>query len=122
VSPLNKAGIMFRQSLVSGADYALLALSSSKRRLSATPNTLGPVNEYGEYRGRQHPGALLPSPGKKRGHLYRWIPKDSSKWTTIGINERSGINKTVYVGMAVCSHNNNIVSEVLFNWLDDTSQ
>lgn len=117
VNASNKAGIMFRESLSGGASYALLALTSGNGALLQSQTLLGlSVSSTSTGAG------VIKAPYYLRlvrsGSTFTGaVSADSITWTTIGSKSVSMTASTIYVGMAVCSHTSNTLSEAVFsNW------
>jgi len=117
ISTLNKAGIMLRESLVSGSDYVLLALSSgngvyfqsqTRSGMLLDADNIGAANIKAPYYLR------LVRIGNE---FTAWLSKDSIAWTAIGQKKVPSMSKKLYTGLAVSSHSNTTLSEALFdNW------
>lgn len=116
VNSLNKAGLMFRESLNSGANYAFLGLSSSNGVYLQSQTLLGLVVST------TNTGAgVIDAPYYLRlvrnGTSFTGsVSADSISWTTIG-SKTVSMASTVYVGLAVCSHSTGTLSQAVFtNW------
>jgi len=117
VSTLNKAGLMFRESLSTGANYAFLGLSSGSgaylQSQTAFGSSVSVTNTGAGVMKAPYYLKLVRNGTSFTGS----VSADSISWTTIGSKTVSMTAGTIYVGLAVCSHNNNILSEVVFtNW------
>ncbi|MBS1565078.1 MAG: hypothetical protein JST39_11855, partial [Bacteroidetes bacterium] len=117
VSPLNRAGIMLRETLVSGSDYVSLTLSSGSGVYFQTQTHAGLTLDA------DNSGAgMIKAPYYLRlvrtgSNFTAWISKDSISWTSLGKKTIPAINKTLYVGLVVSSSSNTILSEAFFdNW------
>ena len=120
VSTLNKAGLMFRETLNSGAAYAFMGLTSGDGAYlqSQVPGLLGlfttvSTTKYGN--------ATLDAPIYLRltrnGSTFTGaVSADSITWITVG-SKTVSMASSVYVGLAVCSHSTNTLSQAIFdNW------
>ena len=115
VSSLNKAGLMFRESLNSGANYAFLGLTSGNGvylqsqtllglTVSATSTGAGVIKAPYYLRLVRNGTSFTGS-----------VSADGLNWTTVGSKTVSMSASTIYIGLAVCSHSNNTLSEALFS-------
>jgi regulation of enolase protein 1 (concanavalin A-like superfamily) len=112
---LNKAGIMFRESLVSGSDYALLALSSGNGVFFQAQTHSG-ISLDADNTGAGTIKAPYWLRLERNGSSFTaWVSKDSITWTSIGKKTVPSFSKNVYVGLAVSSHSNNALSEAIFD-------
>lgn len=114
VSPLNKAGIMMRESLISGSDYVMLSLSSGNGVYFQVQTHVGTQLDV------TNTNVAIKAPYYLRlertdAGFTGWVSKDSLTWTSIGKKTVPSMNKTLYAGLAVGSHSNNTLSEALFD-------
>ncbi|HSC36354.1 MAG TPA: PKD domain-containing protein, partial [Chitinophagaceae bacterium] len=117
VSPLNGAGIMFRESLNSRAAYTLLALSSGNGVYWQSQSTLGLAPSVINTGAGNIKAPYYLRLDRKGSTITGYISKDSIKWTDIGKKTMPAISKTLYIGLAVYSHSDKLLSEAVFdNW------
>lgn len=114
-SPLNKAGIMFRESLVSGSDYALLALSSSSGVYFQVQTHSGISLDAGNTGAGAIKAPYWLRMERNGSSFTAWVSKDSITWTSIGKKTVPSFGKNVYAGLAVASHSNSVLSEAIFD-------
>ncbi len=109
-NPWNKFGLMIRESLESGSRHAFMALTSGN----------GIAFQYRQFTGNNssntnEPGFTAPYWIKlvKKGSVYSaYKSADSVRWIQVGnsIDLGFGNNTPVYCGLALTSHDNNIIS------------
>ncbi|HSC39032.1 MAG TPA: T9SS type A sorting domain-containing protein, partial [Chitinophagaceae bacterium] len=116
VNSLNKAGLMFRETTSSGANYAFLGLTSGNGVYLQSQTLLGlSVSTTSTGAG------VIKAPYYlklvRNGSTFTGlVSPDSITWTTIG-SKTVSMATSAYVGLAVCSHITNTLSEALFsNW------
>jgi len=118
VSPFNKAGIMFRETLASGSDYVLLALSSGNGVYFQAQTRSGTLLDADSIGAANIKAPYYLRLVRTNSDFAAWVSKDSVAWTIIGRKKVTSFSKTAYIGLAVSSHNNNILSEAVFdNWV-----
>ncbi len=114
-SPANKAGVMFRASLDSGANNVFLALTSSRGLAAQARKTTGGATESKNQSGIKAPYFVRIV---KSGTLYKgYISADGTLWTLVSsvtIPTLGANGEAIYAGLAVTSHDNKKLSAATF--------
>lgn len=116
---LSKAGLMFRESANPGGAYAFMGLTSGDGAYLQTqvPGLLGllpPTISTTRY-GVGTVNAPYYLKLTRSGSTFTGaVSADGVTWVTIGSKSVS-MASTAYVGLVVCSHSNNTVSQAVFN-------
>jgi hypothetical protein len=108
--PWNKCGIMFRESLAEGSRNVVMAITSGNgaafQYRSETDGTSNNINTGGTI---QAPYWVKIS---KAGSVYTgYASPDGTTWTPVGsVDAGFGAGEPIYAGLALSSHNNEILS------------
>jgi pimeloyl-ACP methyl ester carboxylesterase/regulation of enolase protein 1 (concanavalin A-like superfamily) len=118
VNALNKAGLMFRESMNNGSPYAFMGLTSGDGAYlqSQAPGLLGlfttvSTTRYGAGTVKAPYYVKLTRSGST---FTGAVSADGISWTTVG-SKTVSMNSSVYVGLAVCSRSNTTLSQAVFN-------
>jgi regulation of enolase protein 1 (concanavalin A-like superfamily) len=113
-----KAGVMIRESLSADSKHAFMAITAANgaafQRRQATGGQS--VNTFGPLVGAPYWVRLVRSGNTFTGY----VSTDGINWTLVG-SDTISMTANVFVGLAVTSHNNNVLTTAVFDNVDTPS-
>ncbi len=110
--PWAKAGVMIRAGLTAGAAQAMTVLHALQRRRLPIPR------HDRRLRGASHGGRRSAPKWVKlsrSGNVFTsYISSNGTTWTKIGVQSIT-MPRTIYIGLAVCAHNNTLLNTSTFS-------